>query len=155
MANGELLKNGYWKDKLVLVTGGCGMMGSYVTEFLVAAGARVRVAVNLSRGSVKFIENVLDSVELRKEDLLNLDSCRNVCQDQEVVLNLAARVTGIEYNLTHQHEMFEVNLVLQQNLIHAAADRGVKRFLQVSTACVYPHDAQIPTPESEGSRGTP
>lgn len=145
----------FWKNRKVLVTGGCGMMGSYVTEFLVQAGASVRVADNLSRGSTEFIKAVLDSVELRKVDLLDLDSCREVCDGQEVVMHLAAKVTGIEYNRTHQREMFETNFLLQRNVIHAAADSGVKRFLQVSTACVYPHDALVPTPESEGTRGTP
>lgn len=130
-------------------------MGSYVTEFLVTAGARVRVADNLTRGSTKFIESVLHSVELLKEDLLNPGACQKACQGQEIVMNLAAKVTGIEYNSTHQREMFETNFLLQRNVIHAAADAGAKRFLQVSTACIYPHDAQVPTPESEGSRGSP
>ena len=155
MARGEFMKNGYWKNKKVLVTGGCGMMGSYVTEILAAVGARVRVADNLSRGSTKFIEGVLDAVEVMKDDLSDLEACRKACRDQEIVLNLAAKVTGIEYNLTHQREMFETNFLLQRNVIHAAADAGVKRFLQVSTACIYPHDAVVPTPESEGLRGTP
>lgn len=131
------------------------MMGSYVTDFLVAAGARVRVADNLQRGSLKFIEGVAKQVELHKDDLLDIENCRKACQGQEVVLHLAAKVTGIEYNRTHQREMFETNFLLQRNVIHAAADSGVKRYLQVSTACVYPHDALIPTPESEGSRGSP
>lgn len=147
--------DGYWKSKKVLVTGGCGMVGSYVTELLVQAGAEVRVADNLFRGSKDFIASVLDSVEFLQRDLIDLDTCREVCQGQEVVMNLVAKVTGIEYNRTHQREMFETNLLLQRNVIHAAAEAGTKRFLQVSTACVYPHDAIVPTPESEGSRGTP
>ena len=130
-------------------------MGSYVSEFLVAAGAHVRIADNLSRGSKKFIASVLDSVEFFQEDLLNLEACQKVCKGQDIVMNLAAKVTGIEYNRTHQREMFETNFLLQRNVIHAAADSGVKRFLQVSTACIYPHDALVPTPESEGSRGVP
>lgn len=131
------------------------MMGSYVTEFLVAEGAQVRVADNLSRGSTEFIESVLDSVEFLKEDLLDLQACQKACKGQEIVMNLVAKVTGIEYNRTHQREMFETNFLLQRNMIHTAADCGVKRFLQVSTACIYPHDALVPTPESEGSRGAP
>lgn len=150
-----LPENGFWKGKNVLVTGGCGMIGSYVTELLVAAGAKVRVADNLSRGSIKFIESVIDSVDFFQCDLLDLKACREVCKDQEIVMNLAAKVTGMGYNSTHHREMFEVNFLLQRNVIHAAADSGVRRFLQVSTACVYPHDALVPTPESEGSRGTP
>lgn len=152
---GTVCENGFWKDKKVLVTGGCGMVGSYVTELLAAEGARVRVADNLSRGSLDFIASVFDAVEFLNRDLADLDTCREVSEGQEVVLNLVAKVTGIEYNLTHQREMFETNLLLQRNVIHAAADAGVKRFLQVSTACIYPHDAVVPTPESEGLRGTP
>ena len=138
-----------------MITGGSGMIGSYVTEFLAAAGTRVKVADNLSRGSAKFIEKVLDAVEFVKEDLLDFEACQKVCEGQEVVMNLAAKVTGIEYNRTHHREMFETNFLLQRNVIHAAADAGVKRFLQVSTACIYPHDAMVPTPETEGSRGAP
>lgn len=145
----------YWENKKVLVTGGCGMMGSYVTEFLVRAGARVRVADDLSRGSKEFIADVLNSIELFQDDLLNLEACQKACKDQEIVLNLAAKVTGIEYNRMHQREMFETNFLLQRNMIHAAAESGAKRFLQVSTACIYPHDAVVPTPESEGLRGSP
>lgn len=155
MAGDEFLKNGYWKNKKVLITGGCGMVGSYVTEFLVKAGAKVRVADNLQRGAIEFIDGVLDDIEFKKADLLDLETCREVCRGEEVVMNLAAKVTGIEYNRTHQHEMFETNMLLQRNVIRAAAESGVKRFLQVSTACIYPHDALVPTPESEGSRGEP
>lgn len=155
MSDDGFLRNGYWQNKKVLVTGGCGMMGSYVTEFLVKAGTRVRVADNLSRGSKEFIRGVLDSIEFFQDDLLDLEACRRVCKGQEIVLNLAAKVTGIEYNRTHQREMFETNFLLQRNVIHAAAECGANRFLQVSTACIYPHDALVPTPESEGSRGAP
>jgi GDP-L-fucose synthase len=52
-------------------------------------------------------------------------------------------------------DMFESNMKLQMNVLHAAWECGVKRFLQVSTACIYPHDAKVPTPESEGERGSP
>src|SRR3990172_5145544 len=51
--------------------------------------------------------------------------------------------------------MFETNVLLQQRVIHAAAKGGVPKFCQVSTACVYPHDAAIPTPETDGMRGEP
>ena len=145
----------YWKNKRVLVTGGAGFIGSYLTELLVEAGAKVTVADDLSRGSRSRIQSVLDQVRLRQEDLFDYKNCLNACQGQEVVLNLAAKVTGIEYNRFHMADMFESNMKLQMNVLHAAADCGVERFLQVSTACIYPHDAKVPTPESEGERGAP
>lgn len=145
----------FWSNKRVLVTGGAGFIGSYLTELLVEAGAKVTVADSLSRGSKERIASVIDKINLQKVDLYDLEACRNVSKDQEVVLNLAAKVTGIEYNRFNMADMFESNMKLQMNMLHAAAEAGVKRFLQVSTACIYPHDAKVPTPESEGDRGSP
>ena len=145
----------FWKDKKVLVTGGAGMVGSYLTEWLVTDGAQVTVADNLSSGKLEYLEAVLDDISFHPIDLADLANCERVCQGQEVVFNLAAKVTGIGFNITHHAEMFESNMLLQQNVIHAAAGQRVKRFVQVSTACVYPHDAAVPTPESEGTRGEP
>ena len=145
----------YWKAKKVLVTGGAGFIGSYLTELLVEAGATVTVADNLCRGSRERLGKALTQIELLTGDLFNLSECQKACKGQAIVLNLAAKVTGIEYNRFNMADMFESNMRLQMNVLHAAADQGVSRFLQVSTACIYPHDAKVPTPESEGERGSP
>jgi len=145
----------FWQGKKVLITGGAGMIGSYLTELVVGAGARVTVADNLERGELKFLKAIIKNIRFLKTDLRGLSNCKKATKGQEVVLNLVAKVTGIEYNRTHQKEMFEANMCLQQNVIHAAAHAGVRRFLQVSTACIYPHDAHVPTPESDGARGEP
>ncbi|UCC94930.1 MAG: NAD-dependent epimerase/dehydratase family protein [Candidatus Omnitrophota bacterium] len=145
----------FYKNKRVLVTGGAGFIGSYLVELLVADEAKVTVADNLCRGTLKRIASVKNKIKLLELDLSDYRNCLLACKEQEIVMNLAAKVTGIEYNRTHQAEMFISNMNLQQNVIKAAAERGVKRFLQVSTACIYPHDAKVPTPESEGDRGSP
>ncbi|MBI3306602.1 MAG: NAD-dependent epimerase/dehydratase family protein [Candidatus Omnitrophica bacterium] len=145
----------YWQGKKVLVTGGAGFIGSYLSELLVEHGARVTVADNLIRGTKDRLQSILNKINLKTLDLFEYADCLKACQDQEVVLNLAAKVTGIEYNRFNMADMFESNMKLQINVIHAAHECGVKRFLQVSTACIYPHDAKVPTPESEGDRGAP
>ena len=145
----------FWRNKKVLVTGGAGMVGSYLTEWLVEEGAQVTVADDFSGGKLENLEPVSGRVAIERVNLLEYENCQKVCQGQEFVFNLAAKVTGIGYNLTHHREMFEINMQLQQNVIHAAAEEGVKRFVQISTACAYPHDAIVPTPESEGARGEP
>lgn len=145
----------YWKNKKVLVTGGAGFIGSYLSELLVHAGAHVTIADSLSRGTQSRIEGISDQVRLERTDLFQYENCLKVCGGQEIVLNLAAKVTGIEYNRFHMADMFEANMKLQMNVLHAAHEAGVRRFLQISTACIYPHDAKVPTPESEGDRGSP
>ena len=146
----------YWKNKKVLVTGGAGFIGSYLTELLAAEGAKVTVADDLRRGSLNRIKSVLKHIRISKVDLSHYTNCVKVCKDQMVVMNLAAKVTGIEYNRFHMADMFESNMKLQMNILHAASEfKKVERFLQVSTACIYPHDAKVPTPESEGQRGSP
>lgn len=145
----------YWKNKRVLVTGGAGFIGSHLVELLVEAGAKVRVADNLERGAMKNLKAVKNDIEMLKTDLRNLNNCRKAVKGMKVVYNLAAKVTGIEYNRTHQADMFENNMLLQQYPLNASALEGVPRFMQLSTACIYPHDAKVPTPESEGVRGEP
>lgn len=145
----------FWKNKKVLVTGGAGFIGSYLTELLVGQGAKVTVADNLSRGTLSRLASVKKKIKLLKTDLFIPKNCLKACQNQEVVFNLAAKVTGIEYNRFNMADMFENNMQLQMNVLNAASKTKVKRFLQVSTACIYPHDAKVPTPESEGERGTP
>lgn len=145
----------YWKNKKVLITGGAGFIGSYLTELLVGQEAKVTVADSLTRGSRERIASILGQINLQAVDLFEPENCRKVCEGQDIVLNLAAKVTGIEYNRFHMGDMFENNMKLQMNVLHAAADCGVKRFLQVSTACIYPHDAKVPTPESDGERNSP
>ncbi|MBI4000075.1 MAG: NAD-dependent epimerase/dehydratase family protein, partial [Candidatus Omnitrophica bacterium] len=118
-------------------------------------GAQVTVADDFSGGRLENLKSVLEKIAVERVDLRDYANCGKVCRGQSIVFNLAAKVTGIGYNLTHHREMFEINMQLQQNVIHAAAHEGVKRFVQISTACTYPHDAIVPTPESEGMRGEP
>ena len=145
----------FWTNKKVLVTGGAGFIGSFLSELLVKEGAKVTIADNLSRGSLQAIDSIKNQVELKKLDLYDYENCLKACASQEYVFNLVAKVTGIEYNRLNMVDMFESNMKLQMNMMGAASKSQVKRFLQVSTACIYPHDAAVPTPESEGERGSP
>ncbi len=145
----------FWKGKRVLVTGGAGFIGSHLVEELVKDGAKVRVADNVERGRMENLEAVMKNIEFMKLDLRDPENARKACNQVEMVFNLAAKVTGIEYNRTHQADMFENNMLLQQIPLNAAHSQGAPRFIQVSTACIYPHDSKVPTPESEGERGEP
>src|SRR3990172_1669090 len=144
------MNKNFWKNKNVLVTGGAGFIGSHVVENLVAKEAKVTVLDNLSNGSEENLFCVKGKIKLIKGDIQNMRISQNACKNQDVVLNLAAKVGGIEYNRTHQGTMLYHNLLTSSVMIEAARRESVKRFLVVSSACVYPKNITIPTPESEG-----
>ncbi len=145
----------FWKNKKVLVTGGAGFIGSHVVEKLVQNGAKVRVLDNLQNGDLKNLAQVEGQFEFIKKDASDPKSALHACTDQEVVMNLVARVGGIEYNRTHQATMMRDNMILGAVMTEAARLAGVERFLVVSSACVYPRAASIPTPEDEGFMDEP
>lgn len=149
------MNRNFWSGKKVLVTGGTGFIGSHVVEMLVPAGARITVLDRMSSGVIKNIAYLKKSVKFIRGDCANLQDALRACRKQDIVMNLAARVGGIEYNLAHQGTMLHDNLMIASTMLNAAQKAGVKRFLVVSSACVYPHDAKIPTPESEGFRDEP
>lgn len=142
--------NTFWKNKKVLVTGGTGFIGSHVVEKLVDRGAQVSVLDNIRNGKIKNIEYLKDKVNFIKGDCADLAEAENACKGQEIVMNLAARVGGIEYNRLHQATMFRDNIRIATGMIEAARKAAVERFLVVSSACIYPRNCSVPTSESEG-----
>jgi len=145
----------FWHKKKVLITGGGGLIGSHLAELLVDNGAAVSVVDSLARGRASNLDAVKEKIAFYNDDLSLRENCLRRVEDKEIVFNLVAKVTGIGYNLAHHTDMFMSNLLLQCFPLQAAVERGAKKFIQVSTACVYPHDAKVPTPETEGARGDP
>lgn len=129
----------------VCITGGAGMIGSHLAELLVAAQAQVTIIDNLERGNLFNLLGIREKVKIKKRDLrresISLDGF-------DIVFHLAAKVSGIHFNRTHQLEMMLANLEINTNVCRAAMTGKPKLFVNISTACVYPHDAPVPTPES-------
>ena len=148
-------KMSFWTNRKVVVTGGCGFLGSYLTEELVAAGARVTVVDNLEAGSLDNISAVAERVAFEQADLADRAACLKVSAGADVVMNLAGRVRGVGYSSVHHGEMLYQNAVIQLNMLEAARQNCVKRFLVVSSSCVYPDDAQAPIPELPVTAGLP
>lgn len=144
--------NKFWVDKKVLVTGGSGFIGSHVSELLVKRGAKLTILDHIKKEN---IQSILSKVKLIDGDIDNSQVAFKACQDKDIVINMAARIGGIEYNMNHQGSILRDNLLIASNMLEGARLAKVKRFLQVSSACVYPHEAIVPTPESEGFRDEP
>jgi GDP-L-fucose synthase len=144
------MQNKFWKNKKVLVTGGTGFIGSHLVEKLIKKGAKVTVMDNLRNRSLSNLKSVKNKIEFIEGDCREGKVAEKACKGQDIVMNLAARVGGIEYNRTHQGTMLKDNLLIATTMIDSARKAGVKRFLVISSACVYPRTCLVPTPESEG-----
>jgi UDP-glucose 4-epimerase len=132
-----------WSEQRVLVTGGCSFIGSHLTDALVARGAKVRVADNLSSGKRENIEIPLATgrAELVELDLLAPGAAERAVEGMDHVFHLAATHGGRGYIDLHQSAC-ATNLALDGLVIHAAHKAGVKQFTYASSGCVYPGTLQ-------------
>jgi GDP-L-fucose synthase len=147
----------FWDRKKVLVTGGGGFIGSHVVERLLASGRGVRVTVGDHAGPVKRrnLAAVWKDIRFVPADLDDPAAARRLCKGQDVVINMAASVGGVGWNSTHPGSLFRDNMAIGLTVLEASRRAAVGRFVVVSSACVYPRDCAIPTPETEGFRDEP
>jgi GDP-L-fucose synthase len=145
----------YYRDKKVLVTGGAGFIGSHLVEMLVKLGAQVTVPVRPSTQRM-FLDKVKQDIAIVTADLFEPRSIAAVMRGQTIVMHLAAaKGGGIVHSMAHHGSLFRDNMLSSINVLDAARDAAVQRLLVVSSACVYPRDATIPTPEDEGFKDVP
>lgn len=147
----------FWQGKKVLVTGGTGFIGSHVVEMLAELGAKVRVSTSraLTEQAKRNLAKVITDIDVVMADLRDLDSAKRATADQDMVINAAAKVAGVHWNMNHPATMFRENMLIGMNVLEAAKQSRCQRFLVVSSACVYPRHCTIPTPEAEGFKDEP
>jgi nucleoside-diphosphate-sugar epimerase len=143
-----------WTGRRVLVTGGTGFVGSYLVEDLLAQGAEVRVVDNMSTGSRSNLAH-LREVELIEGDLRDVEMARRSVAGMDVVLHLAARAYGMLRSMENSPEMLRDNSLMAFHILDACVEAGAERVLMVSSSCVYPDNAPIPTPELPVNQGLP
>lgn len=141
------------KGTKFLITGGAGFIGSNLVEALLNKGCFVRVLDNFSIGKRENIEEFLnnENFELIEGDIRDIETCQKACKDIEYVLNQAAWGSvprSIEMPLLYE----EINIKGTLNMMTAARDNGVKRFVYASSSSVYGDEPNLP--KVEGIEGT-
>lgn len=132
---------GDYQGRNILVTGGMSFIGSHLVEALVAAGAVVTVADDLSSGREENIVSVRDAVRFRRGDLRDPEYAREMIAGQQTVFHLAAAHGGRGYIDTHPVECLN-NIVLDNTVYTAAARAGVSKIVFASSGCTYPTNLQ-------------
>lgn len=127
-------------SKKILVTGGAGFLGRQVIAQLQKAGAQLE-NISIPRSSTC--------------DLRSLSACQDAAAGQDIVIHLAAHVGGIGLNQIKPAELFYDNLMMGTQLIHAAYEKDVEKFVCVGTICAYPKFTPVPFKEEDIWDGYP
>jgi len=135
-----LLKNNFWHDKKVCVTGGAGFLGSFIVEQLKGKGCN-NIFVPL----------------VEEYNLVEMDSVKKLYSDcnPDIVVHLAAVVGGIGANMENPGKYFYENLMMGVQLMEQARLHGIKKFVALGTICAYPKFTPVPFKEEDLWMGYP
>jgi len=145
----------FWQERKVVVTGGAGVIGSYLAEELVSQQAKVTVLDNLEAGRLENLAAIRDRITFVEGDITDIAFCRDQFHGQDVVMNLAAQAPGVGHSQNNHVSLLGRNVQIGSVVLEAARQVRVPRFLVVSSSCVYPDDAPVPTPELPVCTGEP
>ena len=137
---------------LFLVTGGAGFIGSNLCEAILNLGYKVRCLDDLSTGKQANVDLFLNNpnYEFIKGDIKDLDTCMKACEGVDYVLNQAAWGSvprSIEMPLFYCANNIQGTL----NMLEAARQNSVKKFVYASSSSVYGDEPNLP--KKEGREG--
>lgn len=132
----------------VLVTGGCGFIGSHLVDLLCDSGHEVRVLDNLSNGKLVNISGRLEAgeVDYLKADVCDKEAVLQAAQDRTHIFHLAA-LADIVPSINSPRQYFDSNVVGTLNVMEAARSAGVTRVVYAASSSCYGIPSRYPTPE--------
>lgn len=129
------------KDKKILITGAGGFLGRHLVKNLLENNGVLKE--NLFLPTVKEL------------DLRKWENCETAVRGQDIVIHLAAKVGGIGFNQEKPGELFYDNIIMGAQLMEAARQAGVKKFIAMGTVCAYPKFTPVPFKEDDLWNGYP
>lgn len=135
-------------NKKVLVTGGAGFIGSNLVETLLEKGAAVTCLDNFATGHRHNLEAFAThpGFTLMEGDIRDLEICRAACAQQDIVLHQAA-LGSVPRSINDPVTSNEVNVNGFLNMLLAARDAAVSRFVYAASSSTYGDSEQLPKVE--------
>ncbi len=135
------------KSRKVVVTGGCGFIGSNMAAEL-AKENHVTVIDNLSNGRAENLADLpMQNVQLVKGDITNYNLLEKVLKNKDYVFHQAA-MASIAESWEKPREANEANITGTQNILRAAVKNKVKKVIFASSSSVYGVPKKVPIPEA-------
>ncbi len=131
-----------WSNSKVLVAGGAGLIGSHMARTLLGKGAKVRVADDLSSGSLNNIKDIKGRIDFHKIDLREKKNCLKMTKGVDYVFQFAANMGGIGYITSVGADIMRDSVLINTNMLQSACENKVVKYFYSSSACVYPEYLQ-------------
>lgn len=139
---GQMHMKTFYENKKVLVTGGCGFIGSHVAEKLIELGAQVTIIDDLSTGFSKNIEPFKQHITFLQKSIVDKAACNEAVAGNDIIFHLAA-CTSVPGSVADPQTCHEVNVDGMFNLLCAAREHNISRFVFSSTSAIYgPRETQ-------------
>jgi len=129
-----------------LVTGAAGFIGSSLVRALLERGAEVRGVDNFSTGKRENLAEVINRIDFRERDLLDLDAMHSACQGVDYVLHEAA-IPSVPRSVLDPFSSNCANVDGTVNVLIAARDAKVKRVIYAASSSVYGDTPTLPKQE--------
>ena len=136
-------------EKKAFVVGGAGFIGLHVVNRLLDEGWNVRIFDNMVRGDRDRANELASTgrVDVVDQDIRSGGAVVNAMRGYDYVVNLAA--DSINKSVADPYSSFDINVVGTHNVVAAAAELGVKRIVQASSASVYGDPEKLPMHEDD------
>jgi len=137
-------------ESKILVTGGAGFIGSNLCEALISYGAKVRCLDNFATGHRKNLDTIINnsSFELIEGDIRDADTCNKACENIDYVFHEAA-LGSVPRSLKDPVTSNDVNVSGFLNMLIAARDAEVKRFVYAASSSTYGDSVSLPKVEDK------